>query len=334
MRILLTLFSILIFSALNAQDTHVFVKTFQIHPSAMKNGKIYYYNPQNDTTYNFGFAIEINPSSMAGRPLQVEAYAVFARYGGSNEYLASGMISLTKSNFNQFNNESTGILERTFTLKSNDKEGTLKFKYRYKTDLPGYTDWTPWKYSTQMYETERYIPPAPTPTITGPSQICSEETYIITGAQTVILEDATGIATLTDLGNGQWKVTRNGEGYAILKASNGPEVTTKVIKLGASSHLGTIKLKPKLFAAQGTYMIDFVDSGNDFNDISWSVSSSTNSVAITYDGYKKAVLNVNSWNNGGSNTVMVKITTTTTCGEPYSREFTLSPGAEIIDPDI
>ncbi len=312
MRILLTLLSILLFSALNAQDTHVFVRTFQVHLSAMKNGKIYYYNSQNDTTYNFGFAIEINPSSMAGRPLQVEAYAVFARYGGSNEYLASGLISLTKSNFNQFNNESTGLLERTFTLKSNDKEGTLKFKYRYKTDLPGYTDWTPWKYSTQMYEAERYTPPAPAPNITGPSQVCTEEIYTVQYASSVTLENATGIATLSDLGNGQWKVTKTGEpGEVILKATNGSMYYNQTIKVGtpAFSVLGSNIIDT------GNWIFD-VDNPESIQDVVWSISAPNNTVQLTpFDNNKSVKVTVSNWSYFGNNFFNLHAKITSTCGE-------------------
>lgn len=49
-----------------------------------------------------------------------------------------------------------------------------------------------------------------TPVFTGPSSICSEGIYTITSPGTITLENASGIATLTALGNNQWKVTNIG----------------------------------------------------------------------------------------------------------------------------
>jgi len=63
-----------------------------------------------------------------------------------------------------------------------------------------------------------------TPIFTGPSSICSEGIYTITSPGTISLENASGIATLTALGNNQWKVTRIGTASGIVKlrsTSNG-----------------------------------------------------------------------------------------------------------------
>jgi len=48
------------------------------------------------------------------------------------------------------------------------------------------------------------------PNFIGPSTICSEGTYTIERAGAITLENATGVATLTALGNNQWKVTNIG----------------------------------------------------------------------------------------------------------------------------
>ncbi|MEN5231941.1 hypothetical protein [Sphingobacterium faecium] len=56
-----------------------------------------------------------------------------------------------------------------------------------------------------------------TTTFSGPDNLCDEATYTLINPGTVTLEDASGIATLTALGNNQWKVTRTGNGYGKIK---------------------------------------------------------------------------------------------------------------------
>jgi len=53
--------------------------------------------------------------------------------------------------------------------------------------------------------------------IEGPSQICTEGIYSIFNPGTITLENSSGVATLTALGNNQWKVTRVGTSSGILK---------------------------------------------------------------------------------------------------------------------
>lgn len=43
--------------------------------------------------------------------------------------------------------------------------------------------------------------------VSGPSQICAEAVYLLGGPESASLENAAGVATLTSLGNNQWKVT-------------------------------------------------------------------------------------------------------------------------------
>jgi len=75
----------------------------------------------------------------------------------------------------------------------------------------------------------------PDPTITGDAIICSESIYTITSASAVTLENATGIATLTSLGNNQYKVTRlnAANGVVTIKATNANgNVVNKNITIG------------------------------------------------------------------------------------------------------
>lgn len=88
---------------------------------------------------------------------------------------------------------------------------------------------------------------ASAPIIIGPSEICTEEIYTVQYASSVTLENATGIATLTDLGNGQWKVTKTGgAGEVTLKAYHPLFTATKIIKVGAPFEIsGKKAVRPK-----------------------------------------------------------------------------------------
>lgn len=70
----------------------------------------------------------------------------------------------------------------------------------------GWTDWVEKKYTSMKLNPNQI----PTTTFNGPNVVCNEEIYTITNPYTITLENASGIATLTALGNNQWKVTRIG----------------------------------------------------------------------------------------------------------------------------
>ncbi|MDQ1150306.1 hypothetical protein QE382_002290 [Sphingobacterium zeae] len=57
---------------------------------------------------------------------------------------------------------------------------------------------------------KRNITVVQVPNFIGPSQICDAATYTIERPDVVTLENASGVATLTALGNNQWKVTNIG----------------------------------------------------------------------------------------------------------------------------
>lgn len=73
------------------------------------------------------------------------------------------------------------------------------------------------------------------PNFIGPSQLCSEVTYTIERPGTVSLVNAAGIATLTALGNNQWKVSRIGgaNGRVILRSTSNGKTFDKEITLGS-----------------------------------------------------------------------------------------------------
>ncbi|WP_293879065.1 hypothetical protein [Sphingobacterium sp. UBA1498] len=112
-----------------------------------------------------------------------------------------------------------------------------------------------------------------TPVFTGPSSICSEGIYTITSPGTITLENASGIATLTALGNNQWKVTRMGNavGTVYLRSTSSGKVFNYPIQVN-SEMKGTIS-GPALIKqgwADRTFTFS-PEPGTNYTNISWDV---------------------------------------------------------------
>ena len=142
--------------------------------------------------------------------------------------------------------------------------------------------------------------------INGASSICSEGTYTIVNPGTITLEDADGIATLTALGNNQWKVTRTGTnaGFVKLKTQNlkGYSVE-KVIDVGASFNISG---RPIVNPGQiYTYTVD-ASLGN----VSFFVGGAT-TLSTTANSVRVKVLNAQ---NGALPYFYISATAQTACG--------------------
>lgn len=112
------------------------------------------------------------------------------------------------------------------------------------------------------------------PNFIGPSQLCSEGTYTIERPGTVSLVNAAGIATLTALGNNQWKVTRigNADGKVILRSTSNGKTFDKEIEIGVIAK-GAISGNASLPLGESrTYTLAL--NGN--TDYKWSVSYNPN----------------------------------------------------------
>ncbi len=214
------------FSAL-AQNSNVYVDSFALPNSALKDGKISYYNPGGDTTIKFSFALYRNfpPPKPA---IRIKAIAVF---DDGFEYAASDSIYLSQADFTREDGALSKQIESSFTLESGRKEGVLKIKYQFQVNATGYSGWTPWYYGTKTFTTEMYVPPT---TFSGPSQICSDAIYTLSNPGSISLENASGIATLISLGNNQWKITRTGTatGKIFIKSILGTKIYKKEISIG------------------------------------------------------------------------------------------------------
>lgn len=143
--------------------------------------------------------------------------------------------------------------------------------------------------------------------IIGSNNTCSNEIYTILHANTVTLENATGVATLTSLGNNKWKVERvgNNAGVVTLKAVNTDNViSTATINIGGSfSFTGRPIVNPGQIY---TYTVD-----PSINNITFSVGGAT-IISQTSNTVRIRVLNAAS--NGALPFVNISATANSTCG--------------------
>ncbi|MFD2902575.1 hypothetical protein [Sphingobacterium anhuiense] len=166
-----------------------------------------------------------------------------------------------------------------------------------------------------------------TTTFIGPDNLCSEATYTLINPGTVTLENAVGIATLTPLGNNQWKVTNNGLGGDVtLKSTNGSKSYTKKIRVGAYAKIVYNGGNSMPGGANAEIYADDVTGGT----YTWSVVGGV----IVSGKYSQTVIvrpNANP-SNKVSNNFSVSLTYTNSCGTSYlNASYAIPPnsGTEI-----
>jgi len=140
--------------------------------------------------------------------------------------------------------------------------------------------------------------------IDGPAQICSEGIYNIFNPGTITLENASNIASLTALGNNQWKVTRIGTASGIVKlrsVSNGI-IFDKTIMIGGTINIGFENLNHlqayddetfKVLAGTGSYTYQ--------GDLTLFNSGSTGQTSYSWSLVSKSSGNpIVSWTSNGN----------------------------------
>jgi len=131
-----------------------------------------------------------------------------------------------------------------------------------------------------------------TPVFTGPSSICSEGIYTITSPGTITLENASGIATLTALGNNQWKVTRIGSPNGVVKlrsTSNGKTFDKEII-IGAKIN-GEISGPTTVFPGKiYEYNLILSDNISNYQNLTFTGTSGMNMQIISPTKVKYTVL--------------------------------------------
>lgn len=156
--------------------------------------------------------------NIISRPIKLEARVIFINKLDEDWTIVSPVVNFTTTDFigpsgaSEVKTVSTTV-PKDFLSSYGDGELVVQWRY-YKDEYPApdqVNGWTKWHQTKQKINCGLEPIVIPPTTISGPTSICSEATYTITNPGTITLENATGIATITQLGNNQWKVTRIGE---------------------------------------------------------------------------------------------------------------------------
>ncbi|GAA4178508.1 hypothetical protein [Sphingobacterium ginsenosidimutans] len=114
----------------------------------------------------------------------------------------------------------------------------------------------------------------PETSINGPNAICDEANYSIVNPGTVTLENADGIAALTQLSNSQWKIKRIGtaSGFVKLRSTYNGKTFDKEIEIGTIAK-GAISGDASLPLGESRTYTLALNGNTDYN---WSVSYNPN----------------------------------------------------------
>jgi hypothetical protein len=245
----------------------------------LQDGKIPYKN-DNKTTDVSGF---VTFTKNIPDSLECNVSAIFVhRSTTGTETTISDSIRVSNSEFRT----SISIPKNfTFKLQPNKKAGQviLRFKY-YKKNYPNTTNGWSGMESGKTWQTVELDTVPPT-SFNGPSQICNEGIYTITNPGTITLENATGIATLTSLGNNQWKVTRVGAatGAVILRSTSNGKVYNKVIQIN-SDMKGTVTGASSIKQGLSGTITFTPDHGTNYTNLSWLVDAGSHT-SLQIDPY-------------------------------------------------
>lgn len=139
--------------------------------------------------------------------------------------------------FSNFIGTGLHIGANTVTLE-NPKIGVIAQWRYYKEGYPhpdNNNGWTNWYNvgATNFVLNKNTLPQT---SFDGPGSICNEGTYTVYNPGAMSLENASGIATLTNLGNNKYKITKTNSvgGIVVLKSQKGPYSSSKNITIEPS----------------------------------------------------------------------------------------------------
>lgn len=193
-----------------------------------EDGKIKYLFHDDGTDKNLvGYGGITRSSNHLNDLINLEAYILFEHPNGSIDEV-SNHVPFTEVDFRAPESTATSSINKQFnvTIPANfNQGGKLRRAYFGKVNSGNMEE-----VIDDDWEVIIVVPSK----ITGPNQICDEGTYTITNPGTISLENATGIATLTELGNNQWKVTKTGSSSGEIKivSTVGTQKYTKSIIVG------------------------------------------------------------------------------------------------------
>jgi hypothetical protein len=175
---------------------------------------------------------------------------------------------------------------------------------------PAVTHGKEWYTHNKKYGFSPQIDPT---TISGPGTLCDEGNFIILNPGTVTLENASGIATLTALGNNQWKVTRTGQanGYVVLKSTkNNSQPTEKNIVIGTMTS-GTISGQASLQLGESrTFTLNLLDN----TDYIWSINYNPNVILTKNSATSITLSTTGSVPTGWSENIIIRAKAVSNCG--------------------
>ncbi|WP_437920656.1 hypothetical protein [Sphingobacterium sp. LRF_L2] len=272
-----------------------------------------------EKTLDISLGVE-RSSDLIGSATIFDAYVAFIDASG-NHLLTTDTMSFHSQDFTGPNGTPTASGLKQVFLKipaSFVMPGRLAVAYRSRASSSQTTGFF-------VVHEERAIPVVVETQFDGPDNICSEATYTITYPGTITLENATGIASLTALGNNQWKITKTGSinGVVTLKSQQQYDKYTKTVEIG--SMLPT-SIDGNNILNAGSHSFILNNSSLE-NTIVWNARSQSNNVSITtFDNGNFIQVNVSNWNPYGNNQIILEVTITSPCGESTTLTRTLGAG--------
>lgn len=241
----------------------------------------------NEVLLNYGAPTTMRVSVMLSKPVQnpwgslpVKGEVKLFYYKNNQEVNILDPITFSSADwslptFSNFIVKDFTIPANTVTTTNPKIEVLAKWRY-YKEGYPhpdnnnGWTDWYNGG-STNFVLNNSTLPEA---TFTGPSQICNEGTFSVTNPGTITLENASGIATLSSLGNNQWKITRIGtaNGLVKLRSTSNGKTFDKDIEIGIVAK-GSISGNAVLQLGESQTYTLALNGNTDYN---WSVTYNPN----------------------------------------------------------
>lgn len=191
--------------------------------------------------------------------------------------------------------------------------GNFPLNYRISVGVEGKMNYLGTFETFKNYQQEKFREYKIKPIILGAGQLCNEEVFNIYYASNVTLENATGIATLTDLGNGQWKVTKTGNGNGEIKlVAINTEGVRKEMYLYLGGTLININGESNLNSEQlYTYSMDT----NGFGTYKWTVVSNFATILSATDGQSLLIETAPLLRNQKNIPIAITGTFTNSCGE-------------------
>lgn len=202
----------------------------------------------NEVQVNYNFQTVLKVGFLLARPVQepwgslpIKGEIKVFYYKDNQEVNIIDVVPFDRSNWD--NSVFSKFIERNIFLPANsvtlaNPKIQVLTKWRYYKE--GYPDpentdgWTNWYNAGSI--TFALNPNSITPTtFSGPSSICGDGIYTLNTPYSISLINAEGKATLTPLGNNQWKVSRisNASGRIILRSASGFKNFDKDIVLGS-----------------------------------------------------------------------------------------------------